>query len=76
VSLNITDFVRTPMAKVHAAVAETAARHGALIAEGELIGLIPEQAYDPNADWVRQIPGFNPEEKVLERRLRHPLEWP
>jgi glutamate formiminotransferase len=76
VSMNITDFDRTPMARLHAAVCEIAARHGAQIAEGEVIGLIPEQAYEPNADWVRQTVQFDPEEKVLERRLRHPLDWP
>jgi glutamate formiminotransferase len=76
VSMNITDFVRTPVSRVHAAVEEITARHGASIAEGELVGLIPEKAYDPNADWVRQIPSFDPEEKVLERRLRHPMQWP
>ena len=76
VSMNVTDFTRTPMARVHAAVAESAARHGGSVGEGELIGLIPEQAFEPNADWVRQIVGFNPEERVLERRLLHPLAWP
>jgi glutamate formiminotransferase len=76
VSMNITDYDRTPMTRLHAAVSEIAIRHGAEIAEGEIIGLIPEQAYEPNAPWVRQIQQFDPEEKVLERRLRHPLEWP
>jgi glutamate formiminotransferase len=76
VSMNITDFHQTPVAKVHAAVKEIAQRHGAEIAEGEIIGLIPEQAYEPNADWVRQTLQFDPEEKVLEWRLRRPLEWP
>jgi glutamate formiminotransferase len=76
VSMNITDFQKTPMTRLHAAVAEIAARHGAEIADGEIIGLIPEQAYEPNADWVRQIPQFDPEMKVLERRLKHPLNWP
>jgi glutamate formiminotransferase len=76
VSMNITDFQRTPMAKLHAAVQEIAARHGAEIAEGEVIGLIPEEAYEPNADWVRQTTQFDPELKVLERRLKHPLDWP
>ncbi len=76
VSMNVTDFRRTPMARVHAAVAESAARHGAMVGPGELIGLIPEQAFEPNADWVRQIVGFNPEQRVLERRLLHPLAWP
>jgi len=76
VSMNITDFQQTPVAKIHAAVREIARRHGAEIAEGEVIGLIPEEAYEPNAEWVRQTLQFDPEEKVLERRLRRPLEWP
>jgi glutamate formiminotransferase / 5-formyltetrahydrofolate cyclo-ligase len=76
VSMNITDFQKTPMTRLHATVAEISARHGAEIAEGEVIGLIPEQAYEPNADWVRQTLQFDPEEKVLERRLKHPLNWP
>jgi glutamate formiminotransferase / 5-formyltetrahydrofolate cyclo-ligase len=76
VSMNITDFYRTPVARVHAAVKEIAERHGAEIAEGEIIGLIPEEAYEPNAEWVRQTVQFDPELKVLERRLKHPLPWP
>jgi glutamate formiminotransferase len=76
VSMNITDFHQTSVARLHAAVAEIAARHGAAIAESELIGLIPEQAFEPNADWVRQTPQFDPQQKVLERRLTHPLQWP
>ncbi|MDE1155115.1 MAG: glutamate formimidoyltransferase [Acidobacteriaceae bacterium] len=76
VSMNITDFQRTPVSKVHAAVKEIAEQHGARIGEGELIGLLPEEAYETNAEWVRQIPQFDPEEKVLERRLQHPLLWP
>ena len=64
------------MTKVHSAVTEIAARHGAEIAEGEVIGLIPEAAYEPNAEWVRQTLQFDPDEKVLERRLQRPLEWP
>ncbi len=76
VSMNITDFQRTPVARVHAAVAEMAERHGATIAEGEVIGLIPEAAFEPNAEWVRQTLQFDPEQKVLERKLRNPLDWP
>jgi glutamate formiminotransferase len=76
VSMNLTDFQRTSMKKLYAAVAETAKRHGAEIAEGEVIGLIPEEAYEPKADWVRQTLQFDPEQKVLERKLRHPMDWP
>jgi glutamate formiminotransferase / 5-formyltetrahydrofolate cyclo-ligase len=76
VSMNITDFHKTPMTRLHSAVTEIAARHGVAIAEGEVIGLIPELAYEPNAEWVRQTLQFDPEDKVLERRLRRPLDWP
>ena len=76
VSMNITDFQRTPVARVHAAVVEMAEHHGSGVAEGEIIGLIPQLAYEPNAEWVRQIDQFDPDRKVLERRLQDPLQWP
>jgi len=76
VSMNITDFRVTPMREVHAAVRQLARNHGAVAAEGELIGLVPQEAYDAEAEWVREIPGFDPEAKVLERKLHHPLPWP
>jgi glutamate formiminotransferase len=76
VSMNITDFRATPMSQIYAAVRELAANHGAVAMEGEIIGLLPQEAYDPEAEWVRAIPDFDPEAKVLERRLLHPLSWP
>jgi len=75
-SMNITDFRKTPVREIHAAVKRLAKNHGAVATEGELIGLIPEEAYEPDAEWVREIPGFDPEAKVLERKLQHPLPWP
>jgi glutamate formiminotransferase len=76
VSMNITDYRVTPMREVHATVVQLARRYGVQTAEGELIGLIPEGAYEPDSDWLRQIPGFDPADKVLERRLHAPLAWP
>ena len=76
VTMNVTDFHLTPMPSVHAAVQRLAREHGTTIAEGELIGLIPEAAYDAAAAWIREIPGFDPALKVLERRLQSPLAWP
>ncbi len=76
VSMNVTDFTLTPMKEVHAQVDRLAAAQGVRVAEGELIGLIPEAAYDAKAAWIQQIPNFDPEERVLERRLAHPLDWP
>ena len=76
VSMNITDFHLTPMPSVFASLERLAANHGTGIVEGELIGLIPEDAYDRGAAWVQVIPDFDPDEKILERKLKHPLAWP
>jgi glutamate formiminotransferase len=76
VSMNITDYRATPMRLVYETVVQLAQRHGVTIAEGELIGLIPEEAFEPDSDWVRQTIGLDPEAKVLERRLQLPLVWP
>jgi len=76
VSMNITDFHATSMAKVYSTVQTQARKYGMMAREGELIGLIPQEAYEANAEWVRAIPDFEAEAKVLERRLQYPLPWP
>jgi glutamate formiminotransferase len=76
VSLNITDCRQTPVGHAFAAVSRLAERHGTKVVDGELIGLLPEEAYERDSEWVRLISGFTPEERILERRLKQPLEWP
>jgi len=76
VSMNITDFRTTPVRKVFEMVAKLALRHGAKPEAGELIGLIPADAYEPESDWARQIDGFDAAAKILEQRLANPLAWP
>ncbi|HEY0263729.1 MAG TPA: glutamate formimidoyltransferase [Granulicella sp.] len=76
VSMNITDFRTISVPAVHARVQELARKYGVTTSEGELIGLIPQDAFDPEAAWIKEIPGFKPEDKVLERKLLTPLEWP
>jgi glutamate formiminotransferase / 5-formyltetrahydrofolate cyclo-ligase len=75
-SMNITDFEATPISEVYRKVAGLAARHKAVLGEGEVIGLIPEAACERESEWMRQLVGFDEESKVLERRLKHPLAWP
>jgi glutamate formiminotransferase len=75
VTMNITDHRTTPMPKVYARLLELAKRHGAHLEDSELIGLIPQDAYDPDAEWITRIPNFDPGLKVLEHRLEHPLDW-
>jgi glutamate formiminotransferase len=76
VSMNITDFRATPMRQIHAVVRELARNHGAIASEGEIIGLIPQEAYEADAEWAKEVRNFDPAEKVLERRLEDPMAWP
>jgi glutamate formiminotransferase len=75
-SMNITDFQVTPISQVFRAVSSLALRHKISPVEGELIGLIPEAAFERESEWMRQLNGFNPQTKILERRLDAPLCWP
>jgi glutamate formiminotransferase len=76
VSLNITDFRLTPVGHAFAAVSRLAESHGTKVVDAELIGLLPEEAFERDSDWVRLMREFKPEERILERRLKQPLEWP
>jgi glutamate formiminotransferase / 5-formyltetrahydrofolate cyclo-ligase len=75
-SMNITDFESTPISHVYRRVAALAVRHHVAIAQGEIIGLIPEAACERDSEWMRQLSGFDPQLKILERRLSAPLRWP
>jgi len=75
-SMNITDFRITPMRAVHETAQRLAKRHGTSIVEGELIGLIPEAAFEAGSEWAAQIPDLEPDNKILERKLHTPLAWP
>ncbi len=68
VSMNLTDFTRTPVFRVVEMIRREAARYGVSIASSELIGLIPQQALVDAAVWYLQLDGFSPEQ-VLENRL-------
>ena len=57
ISLNITDFRLTPVGQVFAAVSRLAAAHGAKVVDAELVGLLPEEAFERDSDWVRLIEG-------------------
>lgn len=76
ISMNITDFRQTSVADAYAAVKRQAARHRTQPVRGELIGLLPEAAYEQDSEWVRQLHGFDPDEKLLERRIERPIAWP
>jgi len=75
-SLNIPDFTATPLSQVYRSVTALAVRYKATIAEGEVIGLIPEAACERESEWMRQLVRFDEQTKVLEHRLGTPLAWP
>ncbi len=75
-SMNITDFVATPISQVYSAVSRLALRHKVAPVEGEVIGLVPESACERESEWMRQLIEFDDETKILERRLAAPLSWP
>ena len=75
-SMNITDFEVTPISHVYRTVSSLANRHKVALAEGEVIGLLPEAACERNSDWMRLLNGFDPMTKILEQRLESPLDWP
>jgi glutamate formiminotransferase len=76
ISMNITNFRQTPLSEVYKAIELKAARFGIRIGRGELIGLIPEEAAERETEWLRHFHEFDPEEKILERKIKRPLNWP
>lgn len=68
VSMNLTNFEKTPVHRVVEMIRREAARYGALITHSELVGLIPEDALLDAAQWYLQLDRFT-KDQVLERRL-------
>ncbi len=69
VSINLTDFERTPMFRVFELVKREAARHGASIVGSEIVGLVPKRALEATADFFLQLENFNADQQILENRL-------
>jgi glutamate formiminotransferase/formiminotetrahydrofolate cyclodeaminase len=69
VSMNLTDFTKTPIHRVQEMVRVEAARYGCQITHSELVGLIPEQSLIDASRWYLQLDLFD-EEHILERKLQ------
>jgi glutamate formiminotransferase/formiminotetrahydrofolate cyclodeaminase len=72
VSMNLTNFRETPVARVVEFIRREAERYGVGVHHSELVGLIPEEALVDAAVWHLQLDHFEPEQ-ILERRLRAAL---
>jgi len=68
VSMNITNYHLTPVARVVEMISNEAYRYGVGIDHSELVGLIPQQAMVDAAAWYLRLDGFSSDQN-LENRL-------
>ncbi len=68
VSMNLTDFEQTPIARVFETVKREAARYGVMPTSSEIVGLIPKRALENAAEWFLQVENFN-SSLILENKL-------
>jgi len=69
VSMNLTNYEKTPIFRVFETVKREAARYGVSILESEIVGLIPSAALTSAAEFYLQLERFKPDQ-VLENKLR------
>lgn len=68
ISMNLTNFKKTPIHRVFELVKMEATRYGVNIIESEVVGLIPEEAVAEAAKFYLQINGFKLDQ-ILERKI-------
>jgi glutamate formiminotransferase len=68
VSMNLTDYRRTPIHRVMEMIRSEAARYGVSVTRSEVVGLIPNDALIEAARFYLQLEGFS-QEQILENRL-------
>lgn len=69
VSMNLTNFRQTPIARVVEFVRREAQRYGVGILNCEMVGLVPQEAIVDAAVWYTQLDLFDPAEQILETRM-------
>jgi glutamate formiminotransferase len=69
VSMNLTNYEKTPIFRVFETVKREAARYGVTVLESEIVGLVPAKALSQTAEFYLQLEGFS-EAQVLENKLR------
>ena len=72
VSINLTNYEKTPMLRVFEAVKREAERYGVSVLESEIVGLVPSAALVDVAQSVLQLSHFR-NDQILEARLRTEL---
>jgi glutamate formiminotransferase / 5-formyltetrahydrofolate cyclo-ligase len=69
VSMNLTDFRRTPMHRVFEFIKREALHRGVTVQRSEVVGLLPQAAVIAAARYYLRLADFSPQEQILERRL-------
>ena len=69
VSMNLTNFEKTPIFRVFETVKREAERYGVSVLESEIVGLVPAAALTASAAWYLQLEGFK-DDQILENKLR------
>jgi glutamate formiminotransferase / 5-formyltetrahydrofolate cyclo-ligase len=69
VSMNLTNYEKTPMFRVFEMVKREAERYGVTILESEIVGLVPAAALTRSAEFYLQLEGFT-DAQVLEKKLQ------
>lgn len=69
VSMNLTNYRKTPVFRVVELIRREAAHYGIQIEKSELIGLIPQEALFDSAAWYLQLDDFE-QEQILEVRMQ------
>jgi glutamate formiminotransferase / formiminotetrahydrofolate cyclodeaminase len=68
VSMNLTNYTQTSLARVQEAIRQAAKPLGVEIHHAEVVGLLPQQALIDAAAWYLQLDAFKPDQ-ILENRL-------
>jgi glutamate formiminotransferase/formiminotetrahydrofolate cyclodeaminase len=69
VSMNLTNYRKTPVARVVELIRREAARYGVAVTFSELVGLAPQEFFIEAARWYLQLDMFEPDQ-ILEYRIQ------
>jgi glutamate formiminotransferase len=68
VSMNLVDFLHTPLDRVYDAIVAAAREQGTEAASSQIIGFIPRRAYETAPEFFRRAENFE-ESRILETRI-------
>ena len=72
VSMNLTNYRKTPIPRVLELIRREAARYGVAVVGSEIVGMVPQAALDQVVEYYLSLERFSPE-MVLERRIQEAL---